>query len=200
MAGPWCLRARKWKLKTDSPSRPAPSSSRRIGAAMKSNRRGVNDPHAARRASLPSVSIFSPPNRFTHAERLRGRNKCGSRTQRSAPRPLFGAATKRRAERRSLFHTWYSGDGDIAGVATAGVRTGQPLSSEIIHPACRPRAVKGKATSTLALWASQRRTRRSRRTSACAETSIARTGRSWELPRDAARQHPRGTVGERHRR
>jgi hypothetical protein len=94
----------------------------------------------------------------------------------------------------------YAGGGNIAGVATAGVRAGQPLSSEITHLACRPRPDKGKATSTLALLASRRRTRRSLRTWACAETSIARTGRSWELPWGAVRPHQRGTVGERHRR
>jgi hypothetical protein len=36
--------------------------------------------------------------------------------------------------------------GNTAGEALTGVHAGQPLSSEIISPACRPRDVEGKAT------------------------------------------------------
>ncbi len=39
-----------------------------------------------------------------------------------------------------------AGDGNIAGVARTEAHAGQPLSSEIIHPACRPCNVMGKAT------------------------------------------------------
>lgn len=41
----------------------------------------------------------------------------------------------------------YADDGDIVGVASAGGRAGQPLSSEIVTSACRPRSDMGKATS-----------------------------------------------------
>ena len=39
-----------------------------------------------------------------------------------------------------------AGGGNIAGEALTGAHAGQPLSSEIISPACRPCDVKGKAT------------------------------------------------------
>ena len=39
-----------------------------------------------------------------------------------------------------------AGGGNIAGEALTGAHAGQPLSSEIIFPACRPCDVKGKAT------------------------------------------------------
>jgi hypothetical protein len=40
-----------------------------------------------------------------------------------------------------------AGSGNAAGEALTGAHTGQPLSSEIIFPACRPCSDKGKATS-----------------------------------------------------
>jgi len=39
-----------------------------------------------------------------------------------------------------------AGHGNMAGEALTGVHAGQPLSSEIISPACRPCSVRGKAT------------------------------------------------------
>ena len=39
-----------------------------------------------------------------------------------------------------------AGHGNMAGEALTRAHTGQPLSSEIISPACRPCDVKGKAT------------------------------------------------------
>ena len=39
---------------------------------------------------------------------------------------------------------WYAGDGDIAGVATTGVHTGQVLSSEITHSVCRRTVAIGR--------------------------------------------------------
>ena len=40
-----------------------------------------------------------------------------------------------------------AGGGNIAGEALTGAHTGQPLSSEINGPACRPCPDRGKATS-----------------------------------------------------
>ena len=39
-----------------------------------------------------------------------------------------------------------AGHGNRTGEALTGVHAGQPLSSEIISPACRPCSVRGKAT------------------------------------------------------
>ena len=45
-----------------------------------------------------------------------------------------------------------AGDGNIAGVAGTGAHAGQPLSSEIITPACRPCPDMGKATRQMTLF------------------------------------------------
>ena len=45
----------------------------------------------------------------------------------------------------------YAGGGDVAGVASVRGNAGQPLSSEIITPACRSCPVLEKATSSRAL-------------------------------------------------
>ena len=42
----------------------------------------------------------------------------------------------------------YAGDGDVAGVASVRGNAGQPLSSEIITPACRSCPVLEKAISS----------------------------------------------------
>ena len=47
----------------------------------------------------------------------------------------------------------YADDGNIVGVATAGVRAGRALSSEIIFPVGRPCSVMGKATPNVAIKA-----------------------------------------------
>ncbi len=47
----------------------------------------------------------------------------------------------------------YAGDGDIAGVASAGGNAGQPLSSEIITSVCRSCPDLEKATSSLPILA-----------------------------------------------
>ncbi len=61
----------------------------------------------------------------------------------------------------------YAGDGNKAGVATAGVQSGQLLSFEMVFRfACRHSGGCWKATRTIALLASGRATRRSRRTCA----------------------------------
>jgi hypothetical protein len=46
-------------------------------------------------------------------------------------------------------HKPYAGSGDAPGVAWVSGDAGQPLSSEIKNPVCRPCTVKGKATSSL---------------------------------------------------
>ena len=88
----------------------------------------------------------------------------------------------------------YAGDGNIPGVAS-GERYRQAglLSSEIIPPVCRPCDVCGKATRSIALVASGRAARRSRRTCACLKTPSARTGRSRQSPLEcigAVRERP----------
>jgi hypothetical protein len=75
-----------------------------------------------------------------------------------------------------------TGGGNVAGEASAGVRTGQPLSSEITPPGCRPRCNVGKATRAVAVPASGGPAPRSRRPCACAEALCARTGRPQWLP------------------
>ena len=45
----------------------------------------------------------------------------------------------------------YADDGNVMGVATAGVCAGGLLNSEIIPPVCRPHAGEGKATSSSAI-------------------------------------------------
>ncbi len=76
----------------------------------------------------------------------------------------------------------YAGDGDIAGVASVRGNAGQPLNSEIIPSVCRSCPDLEKATSSMPLLARNRRTRRSLRTSACADIPSARTGKSHEFP------------------
>jgi hypothetical protein len=75
-----------------------------------------------------------------------------------------------------------AGGGNIAGEASIGVRTGQPLSSEIRTLGRRPRCNEGKATRTVALLASGGPAPRSRRPCACAEALCPRTGRPQWLP------------------
>ena len=75
-----------------------------------------------------------------------------------------------------------TGGGNVAGEASAGVRTGQPLSSEITPPGRRPRCNVGKAMRAAAIHASGGPAPRSRRPCACAEALCARTGRPQWLP------------------
>jgi len=75
-----------------------------------------------------------------------------------------------------------AGGGNIAGEASIGVRTGQPLSSEIRTLGRRPRCSEGKATRTVAVHASGGPAPRSRRPCACAEALCPRTGRPQWFP------------------
>ena len=75
-----------------------------------------------------------------------------------------------------------AGGGNVAGEASAGVRTGQPLSSEITPLGRRPRCNAGKAIRVVAATASGGPAPRSRRPCACAEALCARTGRPQWLP------------------
>jgi len=75
-----------------------------------------------------------------------------------------------------------TGGGNVAGEASAGVRTGQPLSSEITPLGRRPRCNVGKAIRVVAVFASGGPAPRSRRPCACAEALCARTGRPPWLP------------------
>lgn len=75
-----------------------------------------------------------------------------------------------------------AGGGNIAGEASAGVRTGQPLSSEITPLGRRPRCNVGKAIWAVAVFASGGPAPRSRRPCACAEALCPRTGRPQRLP------------------
>jgi hypothetical protein len=75
-----------------------------------------------------------------------------------------------------------AGGGNVAGEASAGVRTGQPLSSEITPLGRRPRCNEGKAIRVVAVFASGGPAPRSRRPCACAEALCARTGRPQWLP------------------
>jgi len=75
-----------------------------------------------------------------------------------------------------------TGGGNVAGEASAGERAGQPLSSEITPPGCRPRCNVGKATRAVAVSASGGPAPRSRKPCACAEALCARTGRPQWLP------------------
>jgi hypothetical protein len=75
-----------------------------------------------------------------------------------------------------------AGGGNVAGEASIGVRTGQPLSSEITSLGRRPRCNVGKAIRDVAVFASGDPAPRSRRPCACAEALCPRTGRPQRLP------------------
>jgi hypothetical protein len=76
----------------------------------------------------------------------------------------------------------YAGGGNATGVATTEVHAGELLSSEITLFVRRPCLCSGKTTRSVAFLARNRAARRSRRTSACMETSSARTGRPYRFP------------------
>ena len=85
----------------------------------------------------------------------------------------------------------YAGDGDIPGVASARGDAGQPLSSEIKVPVCRPCTDKGKAESAAPLYGEvQADTAESKNLSMCRDSkrenreillaSIKRTGNACQ--------------------
>jgi hypothetical protein len=87
----------------------------------------------------------------------------------------------------------YADDGNIVGVATAGVRTGQPLSSEIITSAGRPCSDMGKATSGVASLASHDRAAAESKTLSMCGNSKRENRETPDIPSAASRW---GTVGE----
>ena len=76
----------------------------------------------------------------------------------------------------------HGGCGNTMADAWVGGSVGGTLSSEITFFRCRPCRLVGKAISAIALMASYSRTRRSRRTLACVDTSSARIERSGRPP------------------
>jgi hypothetical protein len=76
----------------------------------------------------------------------------------------------------------HGGCGNTMADAWVGGSVGGALSSEITSFGCRPCCLKGKAISTIALFASYGRTWRSLSTLACVDTSCAGIGRSGKNP------------------
>lgn len=75
----------------------------------------------------------------------------------------------------------YADGGNVVGVATTGVHTGQPLSSDITRLVCRRSAVNGRQYRVCRYGKTCSDTTESE-TLACVDTSNARTGRSCCSP------------------